>query len=464
MLIFLSGKLYAQNYSAIHGSNYSGSLGVYNNPSSIVVSPFKWDLTLGAFQFQTITNALKGPNFPFNLSSNATFFTANGNFPRMADVNFNMRLLNGRYSIDNKQAFAFGLNIRGYTLANTGKLNYTDSIQGPRSFLFLNEANRVLDLNSSGSTWLEVYGSYALTVVDGETGRLNAGASIKLMRGMGGAFVKMNNVGVVREELNDQAIYKIAQGDARYGYSSNFVDGSSFQAGDLFSGSKTGFAIDLGVQYLVRSQAVGSIYDEVDENDYEWKIGFSLLDLGWNNFNYGPESRAVASLIEDVSSSVLHDKFSRIGDLGSFNDSLSTIVNSAEALTGTFKIFNPARAVLNVDRYISGNVFVNAELSVNLFPGTGNNIAVKEGKLLTVTPRWESRKIGVYAPVQVTRHGNFWIGGAVKLGPLLMGTHNLLNAFSKNKNLSGGGYLALTIRPFHLVKEARNRQYECPDY
>jgi hypothetical protein len=89
---------------------------------------------------------------------------------------------------------------------------------------------------------------------------------------------------------------------------------------------------------------------------------------------------------------------------------------------------------------------------------------VKESKLLTITPRWETRKLGFYLPVQYNRHGNFWIGGAIKAGPLLIGTHNLLNAFSKNKYLGSGAYIALTIRPFGAVRQARNRQYDCPEY
>ena len=67
-------------------------------------------------------------------------------------------------------------------------------------------------------------------------------------------------------------------------------------------------------------------------------------------------------------------------------------------------------------------------------------------------------------PVQVTRHGNFWVGGALRAGPLLLGTHNLLNAFSKNKYVAGGAYLALTIRPMNIVRELRMRQYDCPEY
>lgn len=454
----------AQDYSAIHGSNRFASLGVYNNPSSIVSTPYRWDLTVFGFQYQTVSNAVRGPNFPLMLSPSSNFYAANGNYERMVDANYNVRLLNFRYSIDKRHAVAFGVNLRGYVIGSTSPINYTDSVKGPRSFLSLNEQNKTISATVTSSAWMELYGSYGLNILDNEAGSLSAGASLKILRGMAGGFVKVNNVGVEREVVGDQVVYKIVGGDARYGYSANFGDGESFRAGDLFSGSQTGVALDLGVQYLVKSQGVGNYYDEVAEDEYEWKIGLSLLDLGWNNYAYSSESRTLSSLKEDISSNTLSDKFMDIRNARTFNDSLATIVDNYDSLTGKFSIGNPARAVINVDRYLSGNFYVNGELSVSLAGGKGKNLAVSSAKLLTITPRWETRKFGVYLPVQYNRYGNFWIGGAIKAGPVLLGTHNLLNAFSKNKYLGGGAYLAIIIHPANFVRDARNRQYECPEY
>ena len=50
-------------------------------------------------------------------------------------------------------------------------------------------------------------------------------------------------------------------------------------------------------------------------------------------------------------------------------------------------------------------------------------------------------------PILVNNRGQTWVGGAFKAGPVLMGTHNLANLFTKNKMQTGGFYLALTIRP-----------------
>lgn len=463
-MLAITASAVAQNYSAIHGSSHFGSLGVYDNPSVIVSSPYKWDLTLLGSQYQTISNAIKGRNFPFNLLPSSTYTVAKGNYARQADLNYNLKLFNARYSIDKDNAFAFGLNMRGYAQAETSRINYNDSIQGPRTFLFYNEQNGSIDLSLASSAWLELYGSYGRNIWNTETSKLNAGVTLKLSRGMSGIFTKVNNVGIASEVQGDQTIYKITNGNARYGYSDNLGNGDDFSAQDLFSGSKMGVGIDLGVEYIIKTQAVTSIYDEGAEHDYDWKIGFSLLDLGWNTYTYSRQSRSVASLRDDVSSNTLNEKFASITNLQMFNDSLSTIVNSYQPLSGNFNIINPARAVINVDRYIRGNVYLNAELSVNLVSNAKSRIAVQESRLFSITPRWETRKLGIYLPIQYNRHGNLWIGGALKAGPILLGTHNLLNALSKNKYLASGAYIAITIRPFEFMKDPRNRQYDCPEY
>lgn len=464
VLIFFAGTAYAQNYSAIHGSNYAGGLGVYNNPSSILSSPYKWDLTVIGFQYQTISNVVKGPNFPFNLLPSATFYVADGNFKRYADITADVHLLNGRYSINESTAIGFGLNIRANVQGKTSSVHYTDSVRGPRSFLFLNEENGTIELDLASSAWMEFYGTYAKTFWDASDSKLSGGVSLKILRGMSGAFAQAKDVGVVSEQENDQTVYKIVNGNVKYGYSANHGDGESFSASDFFAQAKTGFAIDLGAEYTIKSQGFTNVFDSENAADYDWKIGISLLDLGWNNYTYSSESREVSSIRDDVSSFVLQEKFNSVSGVGSFNDSVATIVNNSGVLSGNFKVMNPARAVINVDRYISGNIYLNGELSVNLAPSGNNRFAVKESRLLAITPRWETRRLGVFVPVQVTRHGNFWLGGAVKAGPLLIGTHNLLNIFSKNKFLGGGAYIAFTIRPFEVNRDQRNRQYECPTY
>lgn len=462
MLLLTARSMHAQNYNALHGSNYSGALGVYNNPSTILNSPYKWDVTVLGLQYQTISNVIKGPNFPFNLMPSATYYMAEGNTKRYADITADLHLLNGRIALDENTAIAFGLNLRDNTQARTTPVNYTDSIKGPRSFLYLNLQNRIIDVDMAHSAWMELYGSYAKTIWNNEVSRFNVGGTLKILRGMSGAFARVREVGIRSDQFNDQTIYRIENGNLRYGYSANHGDGESFNASDFFAQAKNGLAIDLGAEYLIKSQAVASIYDDDVETDYDWKVGFALLDVGWNNYKYSSQSRIAGSLRNEATSLALQEKFKNVTGVSTFNDSVATLVNMFEPLTGNFKVANPMRAVVNIDHYVSGNIFVNGELSANLTSWGKKNYAVRESKFITITPRWETRKLGFFMPIQFNRHGNFWVGGAVKAGPLLLGTHNLLNAFSKNKYLGSGAYLALTIRPFDVNRNARSRYYECP--
>jgi hypothetical protein len=453
----------AQHYSAIHGSNYSGSLGVYNNPSSIVNTPYKWDLTLFGTQFQAISNALSGKNFPLYLAPSAKFRMANGNFEREAYINSNIRLLNGRYAINKNHAFAFGANFKSYTQAKTGTFNYNDSVKGTRTFLFYNE-NNVMRANMVSSAWLELFGTYAFTLIDNERYKLNVGATVKVLRGMSGAFARLNDVSVQREVQGNEIVNKISGGSAIYGLSFTHRDDFKFNLSEALRLSQSSIAGDIGIEYIVKTQAVATVYDENSDYDYEWKIGVSLLDLGWNKYQHGLESRSVSALKPDVSGEELQAKFSSIKTLPAFNDSLETIVDNAAQLRGYFNIFNPARAVINVDRFVRDNFYINGELSVNLLKDSKTRNVVAESRLITITPRWERRNFGFYFPVQYTTYGNLWVGGALRAGPLLLGTHNLLNAFSSHAKTSGGAYIAITIRPGEFSGGKGDKKLNCPTY
>ena len=120
--------------------------------------------------------------------------------------------------------------------------------------------------------------------------------------------------------------------------------------------------------------------------------------------------------------------------------------------------------MLNVDRFLYDAFYLNMELSLNLSSLAGPKYHhVEELNLITITPRWETKNLGVYLPIQLNAAGNFWVGGAFKAGPLLFGVHNWANVFSKTKIQNGGAYLALVIRPGKIIGEKRDKRLNCPD-
>lgn len=458
----------AQNYHAMQGSSYAGSLGVGNNPAAIVNTPYAWDVNLISTQLKYTTNALTVYEYSL-LSSpvNSQYQFDRGNYQRWADFTFNTNLLNARIALDRGQSIAFGMNVRGYGSIKTSDYNYIDTVKTLTHLLKLNNNNTVYEMDHLHSSWIEIFGTYSRTIWDHETDRLNAGITVKAMRGISGAFASLKDVQATLSNAGSRPSYSLATGSAVYGYSSNYDTWKNNKTAndnvmDFLTHSEGGLSLDLGVEYIIKTQSVTS-FDEENYFDYEWKFGLSLLDLGQNNYKNGIYSRSFNTLRPNITDGTLQKKFESIKSVKSFTDSLSSIVQNTGSPGSVFTVLNPARVVFNTDKYISGDFYLNAELSLNLSPLAGKkNKYVKELTLLTVTPRWETRRLGGYLPVTYNNKGRLWIGGAFKAGPLLLGVHNLGNIFSTKKMANGGGYLAVVIRAGNFTRSDKDKMIDCP--
>ena len=441
----------AQNYQAIHGSSYAGSLGVGSNPASIVHVPYAWDITPFSVQFKQATNAVKIDKFSLLSSpSAAEVSAATGNKKRFVYANQDIRLLNTRINLNAKTAIAFGANIRNYVYANVSGANWQDTLQYFRDFLEINVGNLPFNGQSVGSTWGEVYASYAHTIIDDGDKLLNAGITLKVTRALAGGYAKAQSVNYSASTDVNTPGYMLLNGNLVYGYSSNFDNiksGNSFKANRNIFLQKTysGISADFGVEYILLTN---EDKEEGGEFAYETKLGVSMLDVGMNKFRYGSQSRLALAGKTGITDTLLQDKFSSVTSFSSFNDSLAGIAGSFTNVSGPFHIYQPARVVINVDQHVLHNIFINAELIIPILPVVAkNSLYLKDMNLLAITPRWELKALGAYLPVLVNNQKQVWVGGAIKAGPILLGTHNLANIFAKNKTQNGGLYLALTIRP-----------------
>ena len=77
LICSLEGK--AQDYQAIQGSPFAGSLGIANNPASILNTPYPWDVTLFSMQLKNTTNAINVTNFSYlSHKDSLDYFWTNG--------------------------------------------------------------------------------------------------------------------------------------------------------------------------------------------------------------------------------------------------------------------------------------------------------------------------------------------------------------------------------------------------
>jgi hypothetical protein len=457
----------AQGYHAAYGSNYTSSINLTNNPAAILTSPYKWDLTLFGTQVKSVTNAYTIHNYSLLSSpANAAWSLNEGNFARKADLNFNTNVFNTRIALSRTKAIAFGANLRGYTRLRTSSFNFIDTLQSITNFFRINPNTTSYQANLISSNWIELFGSYGQTIVDNDKERLNAGVTLKLSRGISGGFARVQNINVTRVTQPGGTSYQLSSGAVSYGYSSNYdpwINDSTQTFMNFLTNSQAGISFDLGLEYIIKNQTVKTFYDDEDYYAYDWKIGISLLDIGFNQYRYGLKSLQAANPKSNITNTELEQKFSTVSGLEAFRDSLGTIANYSTGFAGNFTIVNPMRLVINVDRPLINNFYLNGEASIDLSSLAGDQrFFAKELSFLTVTPRWETKHLGAYLPVQYNNAGKFWIGAAIKAGPLLLGIHNLSNIFSKNKVQNGGGYLAIILHAWNKNGSRSDKRLDCP--
>lgn len=466
--LLLHTPLHAQNYYGIQGSNYAGSLSAGNNPASIVNVPYKWDVTILGLQEKNATNGVTIHNYSL-LSSpqKATVTFDQGDYRRFAYADFNINLLNTRIALNRKQVIGFGMNLRGYAQLSTGPINFVDSLKNSNGFFNTGNYTRKLSGNLLHSSWVELYATWGQTIWDNNNTRLNAGITAKVSRGISAAYTDIQN-GIVGQTVHGNSyVYVMQDVLAQYAYSDNY-DGwqkqksTSQNLRDFVSNTRGGASLDLGVEYIIKPSQVTSFLEDDTYYDYDWKIGLSLLDVGLNQYKFGRESRLVSGFQNNITDSLLDQRFTHINNLHAFNDSLAGIARNIQQPGGLFNIVNPARMVLNVDHFLFDAFYINGNLSVNLSSLSGHQWRLTELNLLTITPRWETHKMGVYLPVQFNTKNQLWVGGAFKYGPLLLGVHNWAEVFAKNKMQNGGVYLALTIHAWKNTRAKGDKRLDCP--
>ena len=469
VLIFCLMHSFGQQYQAVHGSNYAGSLGVMNNPASALSSPLPWDITLFGLQLKNSTNFFYIEKYnPTGKDPQLAAWIQNGEYKRRLNTQFNMNLLNARFRTSNRSAFSFGMNLRSASLGGSSTYNFIDTILEPNSFLKVNMQNQPLDAFVRSSNWAEAYGSLALNLADKKHFIWNAGVTIKANMGLAGIHASITN-GQFKEYIRPVFnVYEVTAVDLNYGYSANldFWDPAASTKSNLkrySDQSRRGGSIDLGMEWIIKDQQQIELFNNRSQYNYTWKLGISLLDLGYAKYTYGVESVKTSGVKPNINGIALARKFdSTITGLDVLNDSIQTAVGQFNRLTGDFKMSHPTRLVFNVDRQITDLIFINAELSIPIKALSADTyFQMQDLNLLTITPRRETQKYGFYLPLSITREGSFWIGAAVKAGPVLFGFHRVPIG-TKTSYQNGGAYLAYTISPSEKLRKPKAKIIECP--
>ena len=415
---------WGQSYHAMNGSSYTGSISRFNNPASPILGAYAWEVSPLSFQISLTSNSL--------YLDTSSFRVRGGLMKHFVHGNTDISILNGMFKIGSKWAFSGGIRARSYNHYRTQPVNIVDTTTSLFSFLQDNRTTPYIGGFITHTGWLEGDLNVSRLLVSNETGKLSAGITLQIMKGVSGAYLSLQQVTYQEFVSGPDTAYIFTGGSGKFGYSSLYDPATTIDKfKDVLKQSLPSLGASFGIEYLHFDRKANE-NNQKNPLAYSWKLGISLLDIGANRYQFAEPSRNFADPKYPITDAQLENTITGANDLPD---------------------------LLDFDKKINGNLFVNANLNLNLVSDASTKkLKVREFNLLTLTPRWENQWLGVYLPMQITSQGEAWVGAAVKIGPLTVGVHNFewTKSLSKEPNLRGGGYLLLSVHPFNRKKILTN--------
>ncbi len=472
LLLCLSIHLsYAQNYMGLHTDNYSGVYGLNFNPANIVDSRYKVHINLLSTNM-TFSNNYIGLNSDVlydttaqndpDFRANQLVERLNGN-PKAIHFDLEAGLPSFMFTFGKKKQRAIGFNFRVRNMINANGIDEATA----RQALYEQELADLYNLNIDNqnfslqaNSWMEWGLTYGQDIINTGEHYLKAAGTMKLTYGLANAYMYSENAKI---EFTSDSTLTIDETDLSFGYSESFSTIPTTQQ-EVLDQNRYGLGWDIGAVYEYRPKHKDyryamdgdSNYVNPTKNQYMFKAGFSITDLGFLNFrrSRGYDGEFYADVDDIVLEQFFEDAFNEFGTSGleGFSDTLNGLFQLRQTDRENYLVALPTRINLFFDYHIWKGFYANA--TVSLAPGFVRNPektrAISE---FSATPRFEHRWFSFYLPVSINAHGNFRVGTGMRLGPLVVGTNNLAPLFRANEIYDANFYLALNVPIFRSLKD-----------
>ncbi|MEC5158186.1 hypothetical protein [Chryseobacterium sp. MP_3.2] len=211
-----------------------------------------------------------------------------------------------------------------------------------------------------------------------------------------------------------------------------------------------GFGLDVGLSMIDK---------EEDSDDYNLKAGFSILDIGQVNFQ-GQRHLLQGNNLRVVNNPNLDN--TKFASPQQYLELLSTEVygDSKASFQGNdFSTGLPTSVHFNLSKNIRPNHYVNFDW-IQRAPVFRNSL--KRSNITNVSYTVQRPVIGYGASASLYEYQKLQFGGYFKIGPLILGSSNVLPLLFKQKKLhSGDFFIALKIYPFWDNEMKRHRRANC---
>lgn len=477
----------SQDFQALQSSNYAGVNGAISNPANIADNRFKVDVSLIGLDFKVGNNyagikrsalAYKGslfetPDFyKWDPSTFKNIVVNNNKFDKAGYFAARLQLPSFMVTLSKRDAVALNLSVRSmfnasgvsqqlldffyYDFGNTGMFNKTLE-------------NKHLNLQQM--TWIEAGLTYARVVKLEGPHFLKVGITPKLLMGVEAAYAYVDNL---QYRVSTKDTFSFFKSEVGYGHSDNFDAIGNPSANFFTSTNYPGFGGDIGAVYEWRPDVESFKYDmdgksglwRRDKNKYKLKAGLSVVDIGGIKFKKGGQS---GDFIADVTSFNINDlAAASTGKLDSLLMSKFKRVESKQ----TFFMMLPTAVNLLVDYHLWKPFYVSYTANfTNFFPNRSSK--VNEYTSMSLTPRFDHKWFGLSLPINfqtlaMQRGQPLTVGTMLRLGPLVLGTNDLLSITSSDIYAASFYFLLKVPIPYGYLKDkdndkVSNKQDKCRD-
>jgi len=273
-------------------------------------------------------------------------------------------------------------------------------------------------------SWMEEGLGYANTFMSTADHEMTAGAAVKYLLGTGAAWAALRNV-TYHVPNSDSIVFEKLNCTFGFALPVNYAGGSGISMDPLIKG--TGWSVDFGISWVrkagLTSANASAGGDGEAGDDYRFRVGLSLLDLGKISFNKTVQVHEFRDVTNRIwpglrnfhANSIQH--FMRSASYHLLGDSLASLTGR----TG-FSVWLPAAVSLQGDYNFGNHLFANATFVQGIPVGTPR---VRRATLLAVTPRYETRIWEVNFPLSLLDFRSPQIGLAFRIYSLTIGTEKL---------------------------------------
>lgn len=459
----------SQDYLGLSTGNYAGIQGLSLQPANVADNRYKFELNIfsTSLNFQNNYFGLSRSYFlnnKFSLKEFQSFadfknkvLTINNTGAQNVYFNLNNRinLPSILLSTGKKSGIAFGLQSRTSLAIDNLNSDFARQIYELWKYTpgqNINVVNKNISVNAMN--WFEAGLSYGRVLYDNDKHFVKGGITGKYLGGLSSLNLSADELTI---KANNDSLLTFSSPYVNYAHSSTAI---SSQAVKNFSPDATSWGYDIGFVYEFRGRIDKfkflkwkSSNQEIvnttrrDKNKYSAKIGISLLDVGSLKFTSAPLAKDFSANVNSFNLNNVHPK-----SVADFDTMIATMPGVVFQNSGTqaYSVAMPTALSLQLDLHLLKGFYVNA-MAYKPFNALNKNadFRIYTPNYFAVTPRWESRMAGVYVPFILNNHKNatekISAGATVRVGPVFVGTSNLLTLVKKENIQSADLHAGLKL-------------------